>query len=43
VDLAVPPDRIGSFDPKVVRKGQTRLEGFDDRIIALYAGGMTTP
>jgi putative transposase len=42
VDLAVPRDRAGSFDPKIVRKGQSRLEGFNDRIIALYARGMTT-
>ncbi len=42
VDLAVPRDRAGSFEPKIVRKGQTRLEGFNDRIIALYARGMTT-
>jgi putative transposase len=42
VELAVPRDRAGSFDPKIVRKGQTRLEGFNDRIIALYARGMTT-
>lgn len=42
VDLAVPRDRNGSFEPRIVRKGQTRLEGFNDRIIALYARGMTT-
>src|SRR6266487_6279210 len=42
VDLAVPRDRNGTFEPQVVRKGQTRLEGFNDRIIALYARGMTT-
>jgi putative transposase len=41
VDLAVPRDRNGSFGPQIVRKGQTRLEGFNDRIIALYARGMT--
>jgi putative transposase len=41
VDLAVPRDRAGSFDPKIVRKGQTRLDGFNARIIALYARGMT--
>jgi putative transposase len=41
VELAVPRDRNGSFDPRIVRKGQTRLEGFNDRIIALYARGMT--
>ena len=37
----MPRDRAGSFDPKIVRKGQTRL-GFNDRIIALYARGLTT-
>ena len=31
VDLAVPRDRNGSFDPQIVRKGQTRLDGFNDR------------
>jgi putative transposase len=41
VDLAVPRDRAGSFEPQIVRKGQTRLEGFNERIIALYARGMT--
>jgi putative transposase len=41
VDLAVPRDRNGSFEPQIVRKGQTRLEGFNNRIIALYARGMT--
>ncbi len=42
VDLAVPRDRAGTFEPQIVRKGQTRLEGFNERIIALYARGMTT-
>ena len=42
VDLAVPRDRNGTFEPQIVRKGQTRLKGFNDRIIALYARGMTT-
>jgi putative transposase len=42
VELAVPRDRAGSFDPKIVRKGQSRLDGFNDRIIALYARGLTT-
>jgi putative transposase len=42
VDLDVPRDRGGSFEPKIVRKGQSRLDGFNDRIIALYARGMTT-
>ena len=42
IDLQVPRDRAGSFDPQIVRKGQTRLDGFNDRIIALYARGLTT-
>ena len=42
IDLEVPRDRAGSFEPKIVRKGQTRLDGFNDRIIALYARGLTT-
>ncbi len=41
VDLAVPRDRSGSFGPQAVRKGQTQLEGFNERVIALYARGMT--
>lgn len=42
VDIEVPRDRDGSFEPQLVKKGQTRLDGFDDKIIALYARGMTT-
>ena len=42
IDLEVPRDRAGSFEPRIVRKGQTRLDGFNDRIVALYARGMTT-
>jgi putative transposase len=42
IDLEVPRDRSGSFDPQIVRKGQTRLDGFNDRIVALYARGLTT-
>lgn len=41
VQLDVPRDRAGSFEPRIVAKGQTRLEGLNERIIALYAGGMT--
>jgi putative transposase len=42
VGLDVPRDRNGSFEPKIVRKGQTRLDGFNERIVALYARGMST-
>src|SRR5512142_3124062 len=41
VDLAVPRDRNGTFEPRIVRKGQTRLEEFNERIIAWCARGMT--
>ena len=37
IEIAVPRDRNGSFEPQIVAKGQTRLDGFDDRIISLYA------
>ena len=41
VDLAVPRDRNGSFNPQLVPKGARRLGGLDEMIISLYAGGMT--
>src|SRR5215204_1210623 len=40
--IEVPRDRNASFDPKIVPKGQTRFDGFDDKILSLYARGMTT-
>ena len=42
VDIDVPRDRNGSFEPQLVRKGQTRLTEFDAQILTLYAKGMTT-
>ena len=42
VEIAVPRDRGGSFEPQLVKKRQRRLSGFDDKVIALYARGMTT-
>jgi putative transposase len=41
VALAVPRDRAGSFEPRLVPKGSRRLGGLDEMIISLYAGGMT--
>jgi putative transposase len=41
VALEVPRDRAGSFDPKLIGKGQRRLGGLDEMIISLYAGGIT--
>ena len=42
VQIEVPRDRQASFEPKLVAKGQTRFQGFDDKILSLYARGMTT-
>lgn len=42
VDVRVPRDRAGTFKPKLVAKHQRRLEGFDDKVLALYARGMST-
>lgn len=42
IELEVPRDRNGQFDPKLVKKGEKQLNGFDDRILSLYARGMTT-
>ncbi len=42
LELKTPGDREASFDPKIVPKGKTRLEGFEDNILSLYARGMTT-
>ena len=41
VEIDVPRDRNGSFEPQIVPKGETRPDGFDDKIISLYAHGMT--
>ena len=42
VRVNTPRDREGSFEPQIVRKRQRRFEGFDDKILALYARGMST-
>ena len=39
--LEVPRDRNSTFEPKIIAKGQTRFTGFDERILSLYARGMT--
>ena len=41
-ELDSPRDRDGSFEPKLVKKGQTRFTSMDDKILFLYAQGMTT-
>ena len=42
VGLKVPRDRKGDFDPKIVKKNQTNISSFDDKIISMYARGMST-
>lgn len=41
VPVAISRDRNGTFAPQIVAKGQTHWDGFDDKIISMYAGGMT--
>jgi transposase-like protein len=41
VRIEVPRDRAGEYEPQLVRKRQKRFEGFDEKIIAMYARGMT--
>ena len=42
IEIDTPRDRNSSFEPQIIRKGQTRLTQFDDQILALYARGMST-
>ena len=42
VCLEIPRDRNGEFEPQLVKKHQRRLPGFDDKVLALYARGLTT-
>src|SRR3954453_253547 len=42
IDLETPRDRNGTFEPKIIEKHQTRFTGFDDKILSMYARGMTT-
>ena len=40
--LDIPRDRLSSFEPQLVAKGQRRMPGFDDHVISMYARGMST-
>jgi len=42
IPVDIPRDRNGTYEPQLIKKRQTRFDGFDDKIIALYARGMTT-
>jgi transposase-like protein len=41
LEIEVPRDRENSFAPQLIKKGERRFNGFDDKIIAMYARGMT--
>jgi putative transposase len=41
MEIEVPRDRDGSFEPQLVKKRQTRFTGFDEKILGMYARGMT--
>lgn len=42
IPLETPRDRLGTFEPQLIGKHQRRLAGFDEKILAMYAKGMTT-
>src|ERR1044071_7385684 len=42
IELEVPRDRQARFDPQLIAKSQRRFPGFDDKIISMYARGMST-
>jgi putative transposase len=42
IDIEVPRDREGQFEPQIVGKHQRRFDGFDDKILSMYARGMST-
>jgi putative transposase len=42
IEIAIPRDRDASFTPKLIAKHQRRVPGFDERILSLYARGMST-
>jgi putative transposase len=42
MDISIPRDRQGSFEPALIAKYRRRLPGFDQKVIALYARGMST-
>ena len=42
IELETPRDRNGEFEPRIVQKRQSRWTGFDDKILSMYARGMST-
>ena len=42
IEIAIPRDRNAEFEPQIIKKHQKRFDLFDDKIISMYALGMTT-
>ncbi len=42
IDLDIPRDRKGEFDPQIVKKNQTDISNIEDQVLSMYAKGMTT-
>ena len=42
IDLQTPRDRNSTFEPQLIKKGQSRITGMDEQILSLYAKGMST-
>ena len=42
IELEVPRDRLSTFDPQLIAKYQRRFPGFDEKIVSMYARGMST-
>jgi putative transposase len=42
LEIAIPRDRNGAFEPQIISKHQTRFDGIDEKIISLYASGLST-
>lgn len=42
LEMSIPRDRTSEFEPQIVKKGQRRFTGFDDKIVSMYARGMST-
>jgi putative transposase len=41
LDILTPRDRDGSFEPQLIKKGESQFKGFDEKIISMYARGMS--
>ncbi|NJM46979.1 MAG: IS256 family transposase, partial [Alkalinema sp. RU_4_3] len=42
VEIGIPRDRDGDYEPQIIPKHKSRFDGFDDKVIALYSRGMST-